>query len=384
MGKKKRKIKKSIFSPAIFFSFILIALFLIFLLEYIEYNHSGNSYLFTKLLGNKKPETYAFKFNRNLFELLGKGDYLFDYYKDIKGNFHFKIDVSKKRFKELDKKIKYIAKNNGFKLIPVEVKREKQKTTYLFKTVHNNLSYHYLLLTKTEKKSVARKITIKKTGPRIAFLIDDLGAHSLGALELKKLGIPVTASVLPFSPRGFEEAKWIHEYGLEELIHLPMQPKKDQFNGHTLKNTIMIDSDEKYIEELISRAEKLVPFAKGINNHQGSLVTSNRKIMIKILSVVKSKRMFFIDSKTDFDSVAFSIAKKIGVKTAKRDVFLDHIQNYDHSVYQIKRLIKIAKKNGTAIAIGHPFRSTLNAIRDMIPFIKSQKVNIVFVKELLE
>ena len=81
---------------------------------------------------------------------------------------------------------------------------------------------------------------------------------------------------------------------------------------------------------------------------------------------------------------AFDLAGKSKIKTIIRDVFLDDEQNYAYSSGQIKRLVELARKNGRALAIGHPFASTLAALRDAVPWLKQQKVAIVFVSELLE
>lgn len=384
MRKRKNNLRKNIFSPALFISFILVAIFLIVLLEYLEFNKSGNSFIFNNIFRGKNSSVFASEFNHDLLEVLNRNEISFDYFKDVRNRYHFKIDPEKKEFESIKNSLKRISKKSGFALVPVEVKRIEGRTIFLFKTKSNGKTFHIILLSKPkiQKKDVVESVKVGGGSPRIAFIIDDIGAHSLGALELKKLGIPITASILPFSARGFEEAKWVHEYGLEEMIHLPMQPKKDAKNGYALKNTVKIDSSENYIRSLLKKAEKIVPYARGVNNHQGSLVTSNKTVMKKILGVIKGERLFFVDSRTDFDSIAYQTAREMGVRSAKRDVFIDHIQDYSQSMFQIKRLVKIAKKHGQAIAIGHPFKTTLKAISDSIKFIRDEGIEIVFVKDL--
>ena len=88
--------------------------------------------------------------------------------------------------------------------------------------------------------------------------------------------------------------------------------------------------------------------------------------------------------KTTPETVGFDLAKEMKIKTLIRDVFLDDEQSYVYSSSQIKRLAELARKNGHALAIGHPFASTMAALRDAIPWLKTQKIAIVFVSELLE
>jgi hypothetical protein len=95
--------------------------------------------------------------------------------------------------------------------------------------------------------------------------------------------------------------------------------------------------------------------------------------------------LYFFDSRTISNSVAFDTAKRLGVKTAYKDVFLDHGEKtYANSINWIKRLVEIALQKGQAIAIGHPYETTLRAIKDSIGYIKSKGIEIVFLSELLE
>jgi hypothetical protein len=91
-----------------------------------------------------------------------------------------------------------------------------------------------------------------------------------------------------------------------------------------------------------------------------------------------------VDSRTIGNTVGYEIAKRLGIKTAYKDVFLDHIKGYSHSISQIRLLVEIALQKGKAIAIGHPHASTFRAIRDSIKYIRSKGIKIVYVSELLE
>ena len=102
------------------------------------------------------------------------------------------------------------------------------------------------------------------------------------------------------------------------------------------------------------------------------------------MEVVKKEGLFFVDSRTTYETVAYDVAKELKIKTTYRDVFLDDIQTYSHSMGQIEKLIEIAKNKGKAVAIGHPFETTFKAIRDSINDIYSNGIKIVFVSSLLE
>jgi len=348
-----------------------------------------NSLIFTGLLKKEKPISTPNKFNYDFLDFLNSSDISFDYFKDTANRYHFKLDIKKSELKIVLKSMKNFAGKYGFSINPIEVRRDEKKTTYLYKAVFAGITSHFLLINSLDSKSEAiteQQYTTRADpkNPKIAFIIDDIGAYNIGAYELKKLGIPITASVLPDSPHAMEESKWLSKYNLNSLIHLPMQPKKDLNNSPDHHNVITITSTVQEIKELVKRARSIVPNAAGVNNHQGSLITSDRNLMRKVLSVIKDEGMYFIDSKTDFDSLAWQTARDMNVKTAVRDVFLDHTRSYEHSMFQIRRLVEIAKRSGKGIAIGHPFDTTFAAITDSLDFIRSSGVKIVLVNELIE
>jgi len=222
-----------------------------------------------------------------------------------------------------------------------------------------------------------------KKAPRLAIIIDDIGYADLVADQLRDLGIPLTAAVIPDAPYARREAQRLHDYGLEQIIHLPMQPK-DPANHHPRDQFVLVDSSDEEVRALLEKAMAAVPYARGVNNHMGSLLTSDQAAMRRVLGELKERRLFFIDSKTTGDTVAHAVARALKVRTALRDVFLDDVQTYEHAVAQLRRLVETARRNGKALAIGHPFPSTLAALRDSLPWLKKQKVEIVFVSAILE
>ena len=204
-------------------------------------------------------------------------------------------------------------------------------------------------------------------------------------MEIKKLNIPITVSILPDSPRASEEARWIQEYGLPGILHIPMQPRNENGQTYNGYQTITMNSSDDEIRKLIKRAKRIVPTARGMNNHQGSLVTANSQLMIRTLKIIKEEGLFFVDSRTIGNTVGYETAKRLGIKTAYKDVFLDHGEKtYANSINWIKRLVEIALQKGQGIAIGHPYETTLRAIKDSVGYIRSKGIEIVFLSELLE
>jgi polysaccharide deacetylase 2 family uncharacterized protein YibQ len=376
-----------------FFIFIAIALATMVLLEFLDYRAGKYSLIFTKIFPLRQTLAISEKFDREWTETLVRHKVAFDFFKDRDGVIHFRIDVAEPNYFPLSKDLHALVdKYSGLSQLS-EVQGMKEQIVYLYQVRFDKRLTHVILLTRhflyvpaaarveipaaVGKKSQTGKI------PRLAFIIDDIGYIDFMAEKLRDLGIPLTAAVIPSAPYARSEAEKIHGYGLEEIIHLPMQPQ-DPANHHPRDEFVLSDSSPAEIAALIQNAQAIIPYARGLNNHMGSLITSNPEVMSRVLGLIKKAGLFFIDSKTTYETVGFNLAREMKIKTIIRDVFLDDEQNYAHSSSQIKHLVELAMKNGRALAIGHPFESTLAALRDAVPWLKQQKVEIVFASALLE
>jgi hypothetical protein len=150
------------------------------------------------------------------------------------------------------------------------------------------------------------------------------------------------------------------------------------------KDTIMTNMDKEKMLTILRSALEDLSYAVGVSNHQGSKFTQNKKAVTVIFEELKKRDLFFIDSLTS-RSVCEKVAKKLGVKFAKRDIFLDNKLDPKYIEAQLKKLIKKAKKNGSAIGIGHDRTLTLEVLARLMPeFEKKEKIRFVFVSELVQ
>lgn len=388
--------------------FVTVAFLTVILLEYIDFRNGKKSFIFTKIIPLETVDHKTDRFNESFLRVLKKNNIECSYHQDDKKQYHFSLEIDESRFKGLVERIDKLTAELKGNLVLAEVQGMSGKSIMLYKVnLAKNLS-HWILITRLKKAAEKPAETVTKAEekkpktlpekttpptprvsafrgtPRIAIIIDDVGNYDIGALELKKLGIPITASVLPDSPHAAEEAQWLQEYGIQTLIHIPMQPKNGNGQTYDHSQTVTVHSTDAEIRQLIKRAKQVVPNARGVNNHQGSLATTDARLMTRTIKIIKEEGLFFVDSRTIGNSAAFDIAKQLGVKTAFKSLFLDHIKGYTYAVGRVRRLVEIALQDGKAIAIGHPNQSTIDAIRDSIPYIRSQGIKIVYVAELLE
>ena len=217
--------------------------------------------------------------------------------------------------------------------------------------------------------------------PKVAFIIDDLGYQKEIAERIMNLEFPVTISVLPYLAYSQYVATEAQQRNLTVLLHLPLEPHNANINpgkGAIFSTMNPAEVRNKLIADLTD-----LPDVDGVNNHMGSKVTENRKIMEIILQELKLRGKFFIDSKTSPNSVGYDLCKEMGIKTAYRSVFLDNEQEIDYIQGQFEELKQIAQKNGSAIAIGHPYCNTVEVLSQVGPKLKDEGIQIVELETLL-
>jgi uncharacterized protein len=199
---------------------------------------------------------------------------------------------------------------------------------------------------------------------RLALIIDDLGNQQrLGQRALRLPGA-IAVAVLPHTPFAQTLAQEAHGLGKEVLVHVPMQPERSQLelgpDGLRL--------EQSYNEFVVTLASAVaaVPFASGVNNHMGSLLTRDARRMGWLMRELRRDELFFIDSYTTHLSLGLGVAREQGVPALKRDVFLDTDPEPDAIAFQWARLLGIAVANGYAVAIAHPYPVTLDFLEDAL------------------
>jgi len=218
---------------------------------------------------------------------------------------------------------------------------------------------------------------------KVAIIIDDMGVNTAALDEITGLHSKITVAVMPGLSHSEDIARRAKSAGLDVLLHLPMQPKEKDVKGLG-QGALMEGMDASEITETVSKDLETVPGAVGVNNHMGSAVTEDEHEMDAVMGELKGRGLFFVDSRTTAGSRAVSAAKDAGVPVASRDVFLDNSDNPDELKRQFERMVDLALKNGSAIAIGHPHPNTLKMLKEEIPSLKEKGIEVVGVSELIK
>jgi polysaccharide deacetylase 2 family uncharacterized protein YibQ len=209
---------------------------------------------------------------------------------------------------------------------------------------------------------------------RIAIILDDGGYGGPHTEIILGLDRALTLSILPYTPHGTELAERAAALGFEVMLHMPMENISATLRHEGQLNVGMTDGE---IDRLTAAALAQVPHAVGINNHMGSKFTAETKAMEAFLGWVEAYGLYFVDSGTTADSVAYETAQGLGIRTAARTLFLDNDDDPEAIRTRILELIAMAQQQGEAIGIGHFRPNTAAVLAQLVPQLPTMGIELV-------
>jgi len=195
------------------------------------------------------------------------------------------------------------------------------------------------------------------------------------------LDLPLSLSVLPYGPFTKSIVSLANKEGRELVLHLPMEPR----NYPSVKpgpGALLLSMNADEIMRVMDQDLRKIKGARGVNNHMGSAFTEDRGKMRIVLAELKKRGLFFVDSRTTKLTVALDLAREIGLRSDRRTVFLDNNLAPNVMKLQMERLFSMARNQGYAIGIGHPYKETLRLLEEYCSKIKSE-FQMVPVSELM-
>ena len=219
--------------------------------------------------------------------------------------------------------------------------------------------------------------------PRVAIVIDDLGGENKIFQELLRWDLPLTFSVLPFTPHAKTLALEAHRQGREIILHLPMEPHgyPDVRPG---EGVLLQEMDEARLLRQLSKDIEAVPHIKGVSNHMGSRLMEDPEKVRIVFSELKRRGLFFLDSRTTPQTIGLRVAQSVGLRAMERSLFIDHSSDEEKIKEKLERLIQLSLSTGKAIGIGHPHPSTIKCLKEMIPKMQERGIDIVPLSTLME
>ncbi|EBD1719945.1 divergent polysaccharide deacetylase family protein [Campylobacter coli] len=228
----------------------------------------------------------------------------------------------------------------------------------------------------SKEENLIKDTNLSKTKQaRLAIIIDDM-ANISQVKALQALNLKVNPSFFPSDKNHIDTPKLALKFDFY-MVHLPLaainyaKPELDTLNPN--------DTQERIFKK-IKQIKKDFKDLKFINNHTGSLFTSNEEAMRKLYKAFEKEGLIFVDSKTIASSKAPKVAKALGQIYIQRDVFLDNQDDVACIKKQLMDAVKLAKKKGFAIAIGHPRKNTFKALEQSKDLLES--VELVYLSEI--
>jgi len=234
-----------------------------------------------------------------------------------------------------------------------------------------------------EESGRSRSVQEKKPN-KLAVIIDDFGNDQKGTEEMLNLPVKITVAVMPFLPTSKKDAEAAHRQGHDVIIHMPMEPKQGR-SSWLGPGAILSSLTDEEIRKRMEEAIDSVPYAVGINNHMGSKVTGDERVMSIVLDVCRERGLFFVDSKTNYYSVVGKLAASRGMPSIANDIFLDDVHTVQHVSKQLQTAAKHAEERTSCIAIGHVGAygiRTAEALKGAIPELQ-KKVEFVGISDLV-
>ncbi len=234
-----------------------------------------------------------------------------------------------------------------------------------------------------KEKASLPSVTKKFANPQVAIVIDDFGYNMNNMDELFRIKEPVTLSILPHLPHSKAISSAAAAKGYEVILHLPLEPHREDVRQEidTIKSTMSAKEVVAKLEEAMASVADL----SGVSSHMGSKATEEKGLMKTIFGELKKKDLYFLDSVTSRRSVCREVASEVGIKYARRDVFLD-MGRTDSANYIRKQLLetrRIAFKKGRAIAVCHDRRITIGVLAEMMPRLASDGIRFVYLSDMV-
>jgi polysaccharide deacetylase 2 family uncharacterized protein YibQ len=251
--------------------------------------------------------------------------------------------------------------------------------------IYENTSRSRVPIEETAKKVThwlknALTVTLSNK-PKIAIVLDDMGVDQRRSYIATQLNGPLTLSYLTYARDLAKQTHQARQAGHELMLHVPMEPSSPDIDPGP--NVLLSGVPENEIISTLNWGLDQFSGFVGINNHMGSRFTSNLEGMLTVMRELKKRKLIFLDSVTSKSTKGRIAANQIGVPFIARDIFLDHIDDVNEIKLQLDAVKRLAKKQGYAIAIGHPRDATIKVLNSWLAEIENENFQLVPISALI-
>lgn len=219
------------------------------------------------------------------------------------------------------------------------------------------------------------------SAPRVAVIVDDLGARRDVFDPLRDIRRPLTVAILPGLPLSGWTAREAAQAGMEVILDLPMEPYRfpevDPGPG-----ALLMAMGPQELQAQVGAHLASVPGAVGVTNHMGSRMTEDRARMRTVLEVLAGRRLFLVDGLASNLSVAYDEAKALGLRAGRRQIVVDHAAGEAGDRARWDEVAWWAERRGEVIVIAHGHPLTARLLREYVPRWEARGIRLVPVSQL--
>ncbi len=371
-------------------AFSILALICVLGLDYLQFAQHGRAWLFRA----RAPKPQLAWTDQTPVELvlaqvqeMEISSEKVSQYRDSEGIQHMMLELTQEQYRELELRLDQELPRARAEATKSQREQEEDKVYYLWQIQDRNKQLLSLLVScrtgpeeaeagfHTEQPQLAQS--------RVAIIIDDMG-NSLDAIEeVTRLGRAITVAILPYSSMAHETARIARQNNLEVILHLPLESLYNTYENTHTEGIIHSGMNPEEIIRTVEESLGQVPYIDGVNTHMGSKITSDSHLIQIVLEQLKNRGLYFIDSRTTAESVAYNVAQQMGIPSAFRNVFLDSEIEEGFIRSQLIRLFRHAQQNGYAVGICHPSRETLKVLRENLHLAERYGLQTVFASEIV-
>ena len=266
------------------------------------------------------------------------------------------------------------AKSNEIDLVSEEEKNNVANLTDVIKT-ENDIEEGFITPITTLFDENKLPVIGKITGPVVAIVIDDMGVDLIHSQQMLKINDIYTVSYLTYAPNLQSQIDMARSKGKEVLLHVPMESvhKIFDYGPEVLLTTNSRAENLKVLSSMLDRASGYI----GINNHMGSKFTADLPLLSAVIEELANRGLMFLDSKTTQKTQSSKVISHIRLPFAERDIFIDDSNKLEDIEKYLQKTEKLAKKRGYVVIIAHPRPTTIKALEEWLPTLKSKGITTV-------
>jgi len=246
-----------------------------------------------------------------------------------------------------------------------------------------NILFLFLILFNLLPTPSPKPVLAEETKSYMVIVIDDFGEDRAGVDDMLSLDIPLTCAVMPSLTYSAQDATIAHEHGHEVILHMPLESTVNLPRSWYGPEMICTSDSPEIAIQKLKKAFDTVPFAQGLNFHMGAALPHNKTIVDEIVKYTTTHNLYFLDSKTDQNSIIKEVCQNNHANFLERDFFLEKhgSKSEYYAVQKLNEAIDVSKQKGYSIVIGHVGPegglTTYRAIKSMLETFKNRNVEIV-------